>query len=64
MYRQVFIWSNCLLDLGTDFLVGNMVFTSHTQFANNDRYFIFLITWELMMNSRRRKVLNDISSND
>ena len=24
--RQVFVWSNCLLDLGKDFLVGNMVF--------------------------------------
>ena len=24
--RQVFMWSDCLLDLGTDFLVGNMVF--------------------------------------
>ena len=23
---QVFVWSDCLLDLGTDFLVGNMVF--------------------------------------
>ena len=23
---QVFVCSNCLLDLGTDFLVGNMVF--------------------------------------
>ena len=25
-YGQVFVWSNCLLDLCTDFLVGNMVF--------------------------------------
>ena len=24
--RQVFVWSDRLLDLGTDFLVGNMVF--------------------------------------
>ena len=23
---QVFVWSDCLLDLGTDLLVGNMVF--------------------------------------
>ena len=23
--EEVFVWSNCLLDLGTDFLVGNMV---------------------------------------
>ena len=24
--QEVFVWSNCLLDLGTDILVGNMVF--------------------------------------
>ena len=24
--QKIFMWSNCLLDLGTDFLVGNMVF--------------------------------------
>ena len=24
--QEVFLWSDCLLDLGTDFLVGNMVF--------------------------------------
>ena len=24
--QEVFVWSNCLLDLVTDFLVGNMVF--------------------------------------
>ena len=24
--QEVFVWSECLLDLGTDFLVGNMVF--------------------------------------
>ena len=23
---QAFVWSDCLLDLGTDFLVGKMVF--------------------------------------
>ena len=23
---EVFMWSNCLLDLGRDFLIGNMVF--------------------------------------
>ena len=23
---QIFIWSNCLLDLGTDFVAGNTVF--------------------------------------
>ena len=22
--QEVFLWSDCLLDLGTDFLVGNM----------------------------------------
>ena len=24
--QDVFVWSNCLLDLGTDLLVGNVVF--------------------------------------
>ena len=24
--QEVFVWSDCLRDLGTDFLVGNMVF--------------------------------------
>ena len=24
--QEVFVWSDCLLDLGTDILVGNMVF--------------------------------------
>ena len=24
--QQVFVWSDCLLDLGTDIFVGNMVF--------------------------------------
>ena len=24
--QEVFVWSNCLLDLGADFLAGNMVF--------------------------------------
>ena len=24
--QEVFVWSDCLLDLGMDFLVGNMVF--------------------------------------
>ena len=24
--QEVFVWSNCLLDLGMDFLVGNVVF--------------------------------------
>ena len=24
--QETLMWSNCLLDLGTDFLVGNMVF--------------------------------------
>ena len=24
--REVFVWPNCLLDLGIDFVVGNMVF--------------------------------------
>ena len=24
--QEVFVWSDCLLDLGTDFLVGNILF--------------------------------------
>ena len=24
--QEVFVWSDCLLDLGTDFLVGSMAF--------------------------------------
>ena len=24
--QEVFVWSDCLLELGTDFLIGNMVF--------------------------------------
>ena len=28
--QEVFVWFNCLLDLGTDFLVGNMVFVWDT----------------------------------
>ena len=24
--HEIFVWSNCLLDLGTDFLMGDMVF--------------------------------------
>ena len=24
--QEVFVWSDCPLDLGTDFLVGNLVF--------------------------------------
>ena len=24
--QEVFVWSDCLLDLGTDFLIGNIVF--------------------------------------
>ena len=29
-HQEVFVWSDCLLHLGTDFLVGNMVFVLHT----------------------------------
>ena len=25
-FQEVFVWSDCLLDLGMDFLIGNMVF--------------------------------------
>ena len=24
--QEVFVWADCLLDLGMDFLIGNMVF--------------------------------------
>ena len=24
--QEIFVWSNCLLELGMDFIVGNMVF--------------------------------------
>ena len=27
-HQEVFEWSNCLLDLGMDLLIGNMVFVS------------------------------------
>ena len=30
--QEVFVWSDCLLDLGTDFLVGNMVFILDTYY--------------------------------
>ena len=26
--QEFFVWSNCVLDLGTDFLIGKMVFVS------------------------------------
>ena len=28
--QEVFVWSNCLLDLDTDFLVGNTIFMCDT----------------------------------
>ena len=28
--QEVFVWSDCLLDLGTDFLVGNMIMDPHS----------------------------------
>ena len=30
--QEVFVWSDCLLDLGTDFLVGEMVFVGDAQY--------------------------------
>ena len=30
--QEVFVWSDCLLELGTDFLVGNMVFVLDAQY--------------------------------
>ena len=37
-HGQVFMWSDCLLDLGTDFLVGNMAFvwSLRTEGKNNN----------------------------
>ena len=32
--QEVFVWSDCLLGLGTDFLVGNMVFVSDAYYAS------------------------------
>ena len=32
---QVFVWSDCLLDLGTDCLVGNMVFVWDVQYQSH-----------------------------
>ena len=30
--QEVFVWSDCMLDLGTDVLVGNMVFVGDAQY--------------------------------
>ena len=30
--QEVFLWSDCLLDLGTDFFVGNIVFVLGAQY--------------------------------
>ena len=30
--QEVFVWSDCLLDLGTDFLVGNVVFVGDAEY--------------------------------
>ena len=30
--QEVFVWSDCLLDLCTDFLVGNMVFVQDAEY--------------------------------
>ena len=29
--QEIFVWSNCLLDLGMDFLVGNMLLNTATK---------------------------------
>ena len=31
--QEIFMWSNCLLDLGTDFVVGNMVFVCNKSYS-------------------------------
>ena len=40
---QVFVWSNCLLDLGTDFLVGNMVFSMRCVISCGSTSFPWLV---------------------
>ena len=30
---QVFVWFDCILDFGTDFLVGNIVYEMHSATA-------------------------------
>ena len=30
--QKVFVWSDCLLDLGTDFIAANMVFERDAQY--------------------------------
>ena len=37
--QEVFEWSNCLLDLGTDFLSGNMVFVTDAWYLPVAPYF-------------------------
>ena len=32
---EVFMWSDCLLDLGTDFLIGNVVFALYLAVASH-----------------------------
>ena len=46
--QEVFVWSTCLLDLGTAFLVGNMVFVRDVLYLLGDgirmvvfKYFMF-----------------------
>ena len=39
--HEVFVWSDCLLDLGTDFLVGNMVVVRDEQYFAVARYISF-----------------------
>ena len=32
--QEVFVWSDCLLDLGMEFLIGNMVFVNLVNLQN------------------------------
>ena len=47
---QVSVWSDCLLDLGTDFLVGNMVFVGDAYLTVAPDFhfqtFLFFLNWD------------------
>ena len=41
--QDVFVWSDCLLDLCTDFLVGNMVFECDVKYLAGGTSFPWLL---------------------
>ena len=40
--QEVFVWSDCLLDLGMDFLIGNRVFVLVAQYLAVTPHFLGL----------------------